>query len=60
MNKPRKDEIVVGLVLASNRYKEVMVLGWFKKSRGLVKVQSLDATTFGREVVLPMQSLRWQ
>jgi hypothetical protein len=60
MNKPTKSEIVPGLLLASTRYSEVLVLDWFNKARGLVRAQAPDLSGNMREVVLPMSVLRWQ
>jgi hypothetical protein len=61
MTKPTKSEIVPGLLLASTRYSEVVILGWFNKSRGVVSAQVNDGgARQGETVTLPMQVLRWQ
>lgn len=59
MNRPTKEEIVPGLLLASARWSDVEVLGWTNKSRGLVRC-AVFAPEGQRVVTLPMQSLRWQ
>lgn len=58
MNRPTKSEIVPGLLLASARWSEVLVLAP-PNSRKMVKCR-VWASDGERDVTLPMQSLRWQ
>jgi hypothetical protein len=58
MAKIKKEDVVPGLLCASARYSDLMVVGWFSKSRGLVNcLASLPGEN--RPVTLPYQSLRW-
>lgn len=60
MTKPTKSEITPGLLLASARFSEVLVLA-APTSRGMVRCEVfMPVSGEQRVVMLPMQSLRWQ
>lgn len=58
MAKIAKSEIVVGLLVATTRYSDVLVLSLPKARLGLVRIQVMEpGRTFETEV--PWQALRW-
>lgn len=60
MNKPSASEIVPGLLLASTRFSEVLVLAK-PTSRGMVRCEvTMPVSGEVRVVSLPRQVLRWQ